>query len=126
MSKDDDSLPVRDQESEYSPFPGQPGYRTRTSRSGLDYMDTVYEYYYEVGLFIRYLFTGRLRTNNRLLLLVMALLGMACIAPSLTVIVLRAYSDLWTIALGRSIPCLVVGIGLLINVVLVLTSNKKK
>jgi hypothetical protein len=113
MSEDTDGLPKRDQEAEYTPFPGQPGYRIRPGRSGLDYLDNLNEYYYEVGLFIRYLFDGRLRTRNPFLLISMTLFGILCIAFPVAAFIQRSQEG---ILISPFNLYSVIGVGLLINV----------
>jgi hypothetical protein len=56
-------------------LPGQPGYRIRIGRSGLDPTDTRTETAYQRGLFLRYLFGFKVRTQNPLLLFLMAIFG---------------------------------------------------
>lgn len=125
MSEDRESLPARVKESEYFPFPGQPGYRNRPGRTGLDYVDNVYEYYYEIGLFIRYLFTGRLRTSSPILLAVMAIIAVLCLLPFVATIILHPNSREWTMGLILFFPLNVLGLGLLFNLVLNLIPKNK-
>jgi hypothetical protein len=62
---------------------GYPGYRTREGRSGLDPIDNDAEGGHMTGIFIRRLLTGKLRTRNPFMLLLLAVFGVACIAPVL-------------------------------------------
>jgi len=57
-------------------IPGWPGYRTRPGRSGLDYLDSEFELAHMQGLFLRRLFTGKLRTTKPVYLAAMAALGL--------------------------------------------------
>jgi hypothetical protein len=66
--------------------PGFPGHRTRSGRSGLDYIDNAREFSFMEGKFYRNLFTGRLRTRNPFYLGAMLILGMAMVLPMLGVI----------------------------------------
>jgi hypothetical protein len=54
---------------------GFPGYRVRPNRCGLDPMDTYAEEGFMRGLFIRYLFTLKLRTRNPIYLFAMFIFG---------------------------------------------------
>ena len=57
-------------------IPGRPGYRTRGGRSGLDPIDNQTEASFVEGLFIRKLFTGKIRTRNPVYLLIMLVVGL--------------------------------------------------
>src|SRR5579859_2093115 len=61
--------------SKDSLIPGKIGYRTREGRTGLDPIDTQKETSYMEGIFLRKLFTGKLRTRNPVYLVVMATIG---------------------------------------------------
>jgi hypothetical protein len=54
---------------------GFPGYRIRPNRCGLDPMDTYAEQYFMLGIFLRNLFTLKLRTKNPFYLVLMLLFG---------------------------------------------------
>ena len=56
-------------------LPGDPGYRTRSMRSGLDPLDSSYEAARLFGVFLQRLFTLRLRTHNPFHLFLMAVFG---------------------------------------------------
>ena len=96
--------------------PGQPGYRTRDGRSGYDPIDMRTEAAHTAGTFLQPLFTGRI--TNPLYLLLLAVLGLALIAPFAL-----AISDLknaglfsiyaWVILFVTAL----VGVALLVNVV---------
>jgi hypothetical protein len=58
---------------------GWPGYRTREGRTGLDPLDSRAEGGHMAGVLLHYLFTGRLRTRNPLVLLAWAVLGLAVV-----------------------------------------------
>lgn len=62
-------------------LPGWPGYRTRPGRSGYDYLDTTYEEAHMEGVFLRLLFTGKLRTGSWVGLASLAAIGMMVISP---------------------------------------------
>ncbi len=61
-------------------FIGEPGYRTRLGRSGLDPIDTAGEEARMEGKFYRRLFTLTLRTNNPFYLALMLVSGSAILA----------------------------------------------
>jgi hypothetical protein len=65
----------KDENIEGSQLPGWPGYRTRSSRSGLDPLDTRSEAAHMEGVFLRNIFTLRARTRNPLLLIMMFVFG---------------------------------------------------
>jgi len=56
-------------------YPGLPGYRTRSNRSGLDPLDTNREAAYMEGTFYRKIFTFKLRTRNFFYLSLMFVFG---------------------------------------------------
>jgi hypothetical protein len=62
-------------------IPGWPAFRNRWGRSGLDPLDTYKEWGYLQGLFIRKLFTGRLRTRNPIWLGAMIVSGIFLVMP---------------------------------------------
>jgi hypothetical protein len=62
---------------------GYPGYRTREGRSGLDPIDNDAEGGHMVGVFLRRLLTGKLRTRNPFSLFVLAVIGLICLTPFL-------------------------------------------
>ena len=62
---------------------GWPGYRTRQNRSGYDPIDTDTESGHMLGIFLRRLFTGQLRTRNPFYLACLAVLGLLGISPLL-------------------------------------------
>ena len=62
-------------------LPGWPGYRTRPGRSGYDYLDTVFEGAHMEGVLLRQLFTGKLRIENPLFLLLTGLWGVLVELP---------------------------------------------
>src|SRR5512136_2474192 len=78
------STPKKPQPQGSSPsLQGWPGYRTRAGRSGLDPVDNDAESGHMAGVFFRRLLTGRLRTMNPLVLILLAVLGLVCIIPFL-------------------------------------------
>jgi hypothetical protein len=60
-------------------LPGQPGYRTRNGRSGLDPIDMRTEAAHTAGTLLKRPFTGHIR--NPFALLLLAVLGLALITP---------------------------------------------
>ena len=62
---------------------GWPGYRTREGRSGLDPYDNDAEAGHMAGFFLQRLLTGKLRIRNPFILLLLAALGLGCVAPLL-------------------------------------------
>lgn len=103
---DDPSQPSK------TPPPGFPGYRNRSDRSGLDYIDTAREYGHMEGKFLRYLFTLRLRTRNPFYLGAMLILGLAALLPMIAVVAeLSRYSELLCLGL----PIFAFGVALLGN-----------
>jgi hypothetical protein len=77
---------------------GQPGYRNRGNRTGLDPMDTYAEVGYAEGLLIKGLFTGRLRTRNPFYLLLLTGLGVLLMLP--LVVAIWEYIDQGIFNLG--------------------------
>jgi hypothetical protein len=106
--------------------PGQVGYRNRPLHSGLDPVDTYTEWGRFLGLFIRNLFTGRLRTRNPILLGIMIMAGLfACaFADYPALLIISGYID------GSLLLCLVpvgiVGLALLINTALSLLPKSSR
>jgi hypothetical protein len=97
---------------------GWPGYRTRAGRSGLDPVDNDAESGHMAGVLLRRLLTGKLRTRNPFTLLLLALLGLACIAPLLLAILEAFHANLlpfgaWVLITSSFI----LGIALLVNLV---------
>jgi hypothetical protein len=97
-------------------LPGQPGYRTRDGRTGLDPIDMRTEAAHVSGTFLQKIFTGRIRNPFSLFLL--AVLGLALITPFAV-----AVSDLknanqfsiyaWVILFTTGL----VGLALLVNII---------
>jgi hypothetical protein len=81
-------------ESASNSLQGWPGYRTRAGRSGLDPIDNDMEGGHMAGVFFYRLLTGRLRTRHPLVLLLLAVLGLACIAPFILAILETLRGDL--------------------------------
>jgi hypothetical protein len=69
-------------------YQGMPGYRNRPGRSGLDPLDTNAEYYHLMGVFIRKVFTRRLRTRDPLYLAMMVIFGVIPVTVLLILITL--------------------------------------
>lgn len=104
---DDPSQPSK------TPPPGFPGYRNRSDRSGLDYIDTAREYGHMEGKFLRYLFTLRLRTRNPFYLGAMLILGLATLLPMIAIVVENAKHT--PLIFCFSLPFIAFGIALLGN-----------
>ena len=85
---------VKDQGSHASPLDqrdeqlivGQPGFRTRRGRSGLDYIETQAEFGHSLGTLIRRLLLGKLRVRNPFYLFFLGLLGILLCLPGLLVL----------------------------------------
>jgi hypothetical protein len=89
---------------------GWPGFRIRPGRTGYDYLDYPAEEAHLEGMFVRYLFTCKLRTTNPVYIILMALLGLACL-PVMAAFATESY------LLGfLFLPMVIVGVFLLINV----------
>ena len=102
----------------FSSLQGWPGFRTRAGRSGLDPLDNDAEGGHMAGVFIRRLVTGRLRTRNPITLLLLALLGLACIAPLLLAILEALRGNLLPFGAWVLITIsFLFGIALLVNLV---------
>jgi hypothetical protein len=102
---------------------GWPGNRTRPGRSGYDPLDTDFENAHLEGIMIRMMFTGRFRTHNTFYLLFMSFVGFCMSTPILLVGLAFIQGD--TIPIYPLIilsPYWMVGIAVLINVYLSLTS----
>ena len=98
-------------------IPGWPGYRTRPGRSGLDYLDSEFELAHMQGLFLRRLFTGKLRTTKPVYLAAMAVLGAMCILPTVLAFIAPTL-DAVCPGMAYFIPMAVGGGGLLYNLAL--------
>ena len=93
MSKKKNLAP-RDQSSLTSPLDqgeadlivGQPGYRNRRGRRGLDYIETQAEFGHSLGTLIRRLLSRRLRVRNPFSLLLLSLLGLVLCLPGFLVL----------------------------------------
>ncbi len=96
-------------------LPGWPGYRNRPGRSGLDYLDNEFELAHMEGLFLRRLFTGRLRTSSPVYLSGMALLGVLCLLPLLLALLFPAPGQQSLIGWCFFLPIAIFGTALLIN-----------
>jgi hypothetical protein len=97
---------------------GQPGYRTRGNRSGYDPLDTEAESGHMIGVFVRHLFTGRLRTKSAVYLALMAVVSILGMAPMLLTI--------WQAFQGNIMPsgawvliaiAFLIGLAMLVNLV---------
>lgn len=114
--------PVHRQEYEGLPPYGTPDYRNRPSRSGLDPIDAYAEWGRILGLFIRNLFSGRLRTRNPVFLILMTLVGIICLAPEMLALGYRVNDGgAISICVGPLIG--IMGLGLLANALLSLVGH---
>lgn len=84
-SASETNLPPARKDGSHPPdlLPGEPGYRLREGRSGLDPIDANTEAGHTAGTFLRDLFTGRLIVRSPLGLIVLGLLGLGLVAPLL-------------------------------------------
>jgi hypothetical protein len=79
-SVDPDQAPYLDP---HASLPGWPGYRTRPGRSGYDYLDNQFEWGHMLGVLLRMLFTGKLRTKNPFYQILMGFCGLVYSFPLL-------------------------------------------
>lgn len=93
-------------------LPGWPGYRFRPGRCGLDPLDRNCEGAHLEGLFIRYLFTLKLRTGNPVYIRLMTFLALFCLLPLL--LFATNESSVGIVFL----PCIIIGLFLTLNVAL--------
>jgi hypothetical protein len=100
---------------------GWPGYRAQPSKSGLGYLESAAEEAHMEGLFLRWLFTGKLRTRNPIYLLSLTVFGMLTggIPVILTLMAFASTRYLFGLfSLIISAPYSLVGIAVLVNVFL--------
>jgi hypothetical protein len=113
--------------SEMTSFRGQPGYRNRGNRTGLDPIDSYAEAGYAQGLFIRNLFTGRLCTRNPVLLIIMIMLGLVFFLPMLFFIQNAIETKyLFLPGLVCLLPLAGIGVMFFVNVALSLKSRQRR
>ena len=107
---------------------GLPGYRTRNGRTGYDPLDTRAEAARMEGLFIKNLFTLKLRTRNPFYLILMAVFGTIpfIILSGLTIIELSFSSPPNWFILIVTTPCIIPLGFLTINLVLCFVHKDKK
>lgn len=107
---------------------GLPGYRTRNGRTGYDPLDTRAEAARMEGLFIKNLFTLKLRTRNPFYLILMAVFGTIpfIILSGLTIIELSSSSPPNWFILIVTTPCIIPTGFLTINLVLCFVHKDKK
>lgn len=112
----DRSPPYRDPNADLR---GWPGHRTRPERSGLDPLDNDFELAHMEGVFLRRLFTGKLRTRNLFYLFLMAVFGLFACLPLLFILAEVVNGNyralLWLILFS---PVLAAGLALLANLAL--------
>ena len=86
---------IKDQSSLASPLDqrddddliiGQPGYRNRRGRSGLDYIESQAEFGHSLGFFIQRLFTLKLRVHNPFYLFFLAFFGLLLTLPGFLIL----------------------------------------
>ncbi len=94
---------------ESSVAPGVPGYRTAGGKSGYDPIDINREAAQMEGTLYRNLFTGRLRTKNKVFIAVMLIAAVGCVAPLVLSMGEAAYQGGFTSTLLCSGPLGVVG-----------------
>jgi hypothetical protein len=68
-------------------FIGQPGYRTRRGRSGLDYIESQAEFGHSLGYFIQRLFTLKLRVQRPFSLLMLGVFGLLLTLPGILIFI---------------------------------------
>jgi hypothetical protein len=103
--------------------PGKPGYRNRLGRTGLDPIEASLESASLEGLFLKRVFTGRLRTRRKVYLWLMGLLGLLLLLPWALVLASGGnLSEIASLAACFS-PFGILGIGLLVNLGLNLKRN---
>jgi len=108
--------------------PGLPGYRIRQGRTGYDPIENIQEGAYLQGKFLRLLLTGRLRTRRPVYLWLMGLSGISLLAPLVlygTSYLQRKWELDATQWLCGMLPLAVLGLGLLVNFILSLVTNKR-
>lgn len=108
---------------------GWPGYRTRSNKSGLGYVDTAAELAHMEGVMIRWLMTGRFRTHNPIYLIFMAFYGIfyGGIPAILTFheVFIVGRSELLPLLIGL-FPQIAIGLLVLINLCLSIVDRKGK
>jgi hypothetical protein len=116
----------KDVRDDPSSIPGLPGYRTRDGRSGYDPIDTRTEAAHTASVFVRDLFTRKLRIRNPIFLLLSGLLGLALIIPFLLAILELLNGHL--VPLGTWITFLIpgiIGLAVLLNFIKSLIGIKR-
>lgn len=109
-------------------LPGQPGYRNRAGRFGLDPLDTSSENARMEGMFLQRLFTLRLRSRDPFhlgLMLVFGIITSAIILPILGLIFAPNSGD-WDIGifLGLGLAYLILGFIFLVGVLLLINFGR--
>ena len=106
-------------------MPGEPGYRTRAGRSGLDPIDTRAEAAHTAGTILQQLFTGR--TRNPVHLIVLGIFGLVLLAPLILAIseLMNRHVLPWNAWLFVSITG-VAGLAILINFIKNLIQNSSR
>jgi hypothetical protein len=126
ISKSSNPPGEKDDRVDPSSLPGWPGYRTREGRTGYDPIDTRTEAAHTFGTFVQSLFTGRLKIENPVLLLLSGVLGLIFILP-LVLAVLELINgnpfswDAWIYLLIAGMT----GVALLVNFIKNLTGRRK-
>jgi hypothetical protein len=116
---------AKDHQKDTEVLPGEPGYRTRGGRSGLDPIDTRTEAAHTAGTILQQLFTGR--TRNPAHLVVLGVFGLVLLAPLILVIseLLSRHVLPWNAWLFVSITGLA-GLAILINFIKNLIQNRSR
>ena len=124
-SKSSKKPKTKDDQKDAGVLPGEPGYRTRGGRSGLDPIDTRTEAAHTAGTILQKLFTGR--TRNPVHLVVLGVFGLVLLAPLILAIseLMNRHVLPWNAWLFVSITGLV-GLVILINCIKNLIQNRSR
>jgi hypothetical protein len=124
-SKSSKKPKTTDDQKDAGVLPGEPGYRTRAGRSGLDPIDTRTEAAHTAGTILQKLFTGR--TRNPVHLVVLGVFGLVLLAPLILAIseLMNRHVLPWNAWLFVSITGLV-GLVILINFIKHLIQNRSR
>jgi hypothetical protein len=108
---------------------GWPGYRTRSNKSGLGYVETVAELAHMEGVMIRWLMTGKFRTHNPFYLIAMAVMGSFYGGiPAILILHEVIVNGRWSVfvLLLTALPNIAIGLLLLVNLVLSILDRNGK
>jgi hypothetical protein len=120
---------IENTKNEKNGLSGQPGYRTRENRSGLDPIDSSLEISHQEGTFLRNLLTLKLRSHDPFHLVVMALFGVFFLVFSsvflyATIVDWESGNAAWIMLLCILVPFFLISIFLIINLVLSIISKR--